>query len=46
MCMTREDSNHSAYPELQIGGVIKDISKLIFLFLNKSPCCDPSLELS
>ena len=46
MCMTREDSNHSAYPELPIGGVIKDISKIIFLVLNKNLCCDPSLELN
>ena len=33
-------------PELQIRGGIEDNSKIIFLFLNKNICCDPSLEPS
>ena len=32
--------------ELQIRGEIEDNSKIIFLFLNKNICCDPSLEPS
>ena len=32
--------------ELQIRGGIEDNSKIIFSFLNKNICCDPSLEPS
>ena len=33
-------------PELQIRGVIKDNSKIIFLISRRNVCCDPSLEPS
>ena len=33
-------------PELQIRGGNEDNSKIIFLFLNESICCDSSLEPS
>ena len=33
-------------PELQIKGGTEHNSKVIFLFLNESICCDSSLELS
>ena len=32
--------------ELQIRGGIEDNSEIIFIFLNKNICCDPSLEPS
>ena len=38
--------NNCILPELQVRGVIEANSKIIFLFLNESICCDPSLELS
>ena len=34
------------HPELQVTGGIEINSKIIFLFLNKNVCCDPSLEPS
>ena len=30
--------------ELRLRGGIKEKSEIIFLFLNKNICCDPSLE--
>ena len=41
---TRPNSVDTA--ELQIRGGIEDNSKVIFLFLIKNICCDPSLEPS
>ena len=37
-------TNKWLYAELQINGIIENISKILFLFLNKNIHCDPSLE--